>query len=609
MRTYITILASGVVGVLIGVFAAESLRNSEFSVSEITTNLPSTIKTSDHDTVAAFPSLDEHTAKLDLYLRVQTLQDVTKLETGFDQDLSFLLLLARADEGDLEAYLDQSGTIISTNQRTEFLSSIFRRYAVIDPHRAIDRVLEFNQLTEAGRFEVVSSIFNEWSLTDLDGAVAALHELPQELKEIGLSTLMWRSDRLSPNQRIELAQALGPSDDWIDYTISRIRLEMTYEDPRVAYFDLLRERPSVNEHTSELAEIGKHWVAAEGASVLREIYDSLDSPSARHNVLTGSIRRSIGEEIASPSSVLRVVSMIPRKQEARNATETVLRSWSYLDPKVAFEAALEIDDELVSDRFRRDLLFTWASRDAASLYDEALSFPRGFRSAAISRALVRISRETPQEAIRLARNLESQSLRTIARNAIVEGWSYSDAKSAFEWLTNDTLDIREQADTSLWRNTFSSYLGQDYPNARAYVDQYEGELRDQLVEATADHFLNSDIELAIDYIMNADLEIGEALLRNIAYSLTEYNGIKALGFGESIAQDRQDTYYRYLVDVWARYDFVGLFENVHRVPPKYQSLAAIHLLNINAQDHYLSEDEKKELQVLVSVQTSSSKSD
>ena len=600
MRIYIAILTSGVVGVLIGFTAAYSLSNDEFLASEFSTTLPDSITTSDHNTVVTFPALDKNTQLLDSDLRVHTIHDISKLESNFDQDLSLLLLLSRADVEELEEYIGQIDEFPSTNQQIAVLSVIFGRYAAIDPQRAIDRVLELDELTEKGKEEIVSSIFDEWTLTNLDAAVAALHELPQAIKEIGLSAMMWRIDHLSPDQRIELAQALGPRDDWIDYTIRSIRSELIYDNPRATYFDLLRDPSSINERTVELAEIGEQLVAAEGVAALREIYDSLESPNGRHNVLSGVIRRTIREEIASPSSVLHVVSALPRAQEARNATETVLRSWTYLDPKAAFDAALELDDRSVSDRSRRELLFTWASRDAASLYDEALSFPRKFQNDAITRALAQISRESPQKAIRLAQDLDSLEHRTSARGAIVFGWSHNDAKAAFEWLTNDALDIGEQADKSLWRNTFSSYLGQDYPNARAYVDQYEGELRDQLVEATADHLLNSDIDSAIDYIKSVDLEISEALLRNIAYSLAEYNGIKALGFGESIAQNQQDTYYQNLVEIWVYHDFVGLFENIHRVPPKYQSLAVTRLLNINAQDHYLSDREVEKLESLIS---------
>ncbi len=600
MRIYIAILTSGVVGVLIGFTAAYSLSNDEFSASEFSTNLPGSITTSDHNTVVTFPALDKDTQRLDSDLRVHTIHDISKLKSNFDRDLSLLLLLSRADVEELEEYIGQIDELPSTNQQIAVLSVIFGRYAAIDPQRAIDRVLELDELTEIGKEEIVSSIFNEWTLTNLDAAVAALQELPQAIKEIGLSAMMWRIDHLSPGQRIELAQALGPSDDWIDYTITSIRSEMIYDEPRVAYFDLLRNTPNINEHTVELAEIGKQLVAADGVAALREIYDSLENLSARHNVLNGVIWRVIREEITSPSSVLQIVSELPKEQEIRNATETVLRTWTSLDPIAAFEAALALDDRSISPRFRKELLFTWASRDAASLYEKALSLPRKYQSEAITRALVQISRESPQEAIQLAHNLDSRSHRTSARGAIVFGWRHNDAKAAFEWLMANSLDVNEQVDASLWLTTFSSYLDQDYENARAYVDQYEGGFRDQLVEATAIHLLDSDVDLAIDYMNSVDIEFSESLLSNIAFSLTEFNGDAALSFGESVAEDQRDIFYQNLVKGWAFYDLVGLFDNIHRVPSKYQSLAAVQLIAMNAQYHYLSDREVKKLESLIS---------
>ena len=596
MRVYLIVLIAGLTGVLIGAIAVYGLRDDQFTGRASTNYLPNAITTSDHDKVTTVLSLDDHFKRLDSRLHVQSLQDISRLQSDFDQNLSLRLLLSHADEDDLKAFIRESTKIPSKNQRISTLAVIFGRYAAIDPRKAIERAQRTNHLTEDDQYEIVSSIFNEWIVSDLDGAVAAINEFPQAVKEIGASAMMPRLDHLPSEERIELARAIGPNDSWIEYTVDRIRLESFKNDPRKAYFDLLRDTSRINEQTRELAEVAQYWIELEGIAVFRELYDSIESANVRRNVLDGAIRSAIRNKTATPTSLLHVLSELPKNQEARNATETTFRAWAYLDPKASFDAALESDNQLVSDSFRKDLLFIWAWRDASGLYQEAMTFPRQFKSEAVAKALEQISRDSPHEAIQLARNLDSRALRTSARDAIVQGWRFTDPKSAFEWLMNNELDVHEHADSALWHSTFNGYLDQDYSAARTYVDQYEGEFKALLVEATAEHLLRSDLNLAIDYISNINSKISASLLSQIADSLVEFDPIKALSFGKAVEEDQRDIYYQNLLYSWALDDFIGLFQNIHRVPHEYRSLGVERLLFFNAQNHYLSESEVKKLE-------------
>lgn len=604
MRIYGVVLISLLAGILIGAVVGYTVRDVELRGASITTHLPGA-EITDRNDVASAPSPQKHTENVDSHDSVQSLKDISTQGSSFDQDLSLLLLLARADINDLDTYILQSDEISSNNQRIAILSYVFRRYAAIDPLKAIERVQTLNQMAESEQVELVYSIFEEWTASDLDGAVAAIHELPQAVKEIGASAMMRHSDHLPVDQRIELARAIGPNDVWIEFAIDRIRSEAFKDDPRKAYYDVVRNGSTVRERTHELSEIGEYWIKSAGVTILREIYDSIDNANARHNVLNDLIWHAIRNDFATPTSVLHVVSEIPKSQEARHAIKTVFQAWASVDPKASFDASLEFNDQSITDRVRREILFTWASRDAASLYEEALSFPRQFQHAAITNALVQISNDSPQSAIQRAQDLDSRALRTSARDAIVRGWRNHDAKAAFEWLMNNELDVVDQSDSSLWQDTFTHYLEQDFPAARAYSDLYEGEFRGEFIEATAEHLLHSDIDLAIDYIRSVDLEMSEMLLSQIAYSLTEHNGIEALSFGESVVEEQQDTFYQNLVYGWSHYDFVGLFENIHRVPPEYQSLAASRLIHINSQHHHLSAKELKKLESMVSSEKTS----
>ncbi len=596
MRSKVALLLAGVAGVLIGSIAVYTLRDDLFPVQVLTTSLPSGETVLDLKESPPLPPVNEQTKKLDSNVRVQSIHDVAKLESDFDQRYALYQLISSAEEDDLEKYISQSTEISSKNQQMVALRIIFAKYAVLDPHKAIDRAVTLNHLSKQDRRNLVWWIFNEWTVSDLGAASIAIDDLPDEFKTQAANAIMWRSDTLSPDQRNELASRIGPSDSWSNEIVDSNRREILKANPRKAFYDRIRNAPHSFERRSELSEIAGYWFQLEGASAIPQIYDSLKSADDRRGVLN-SLIGSINEfDNDTATSFLQVVSKFANQYEARRATDRVFQQWSNFDPKASFKASLQFDDQLVPDSLRSSLLRIWAFRDAEGLFEEAPTFPRQFQSTAVAQALSELSLERPETAIQLARKLGTRALRTSARNAIVDRWQLYDAKSAFEWLMNNDLDVNVPRSKFRWRSTFAKYLNQDYPSARSYVDQYEGEFKAQLVEATSEHLVHKDLELAIDYVKSIDPEILNSFLDQLASSLGRYDPMEALSFGETLEQHQKEAYYDDLLHSWSFQNFNSLHENIHRVPKKFQPLAANRLLDENAEKHYLTDQEIKKLE-------------
>ena len=599
MRIFVTVLISAVVGVLIGAAAVYTLRDDEFPVQALITSLPDNVIEADLNEFSPAVSLDEYTKRLDSYFRVQSIHDISRLTSDFDQAVALYLLLARAGEDDLKRYISQAAEISSTNQRMVVLSVIFGRYSALMPRDALDLALEHEYLTEQERSNIVWRIFSEWGFRDLDAAIDAIQSLPQGLKQRAAQAIMWRNDSLPPDQLMALAQRIGLTEDRNENVVDSIRRETYKDDPRTAYYDRIRDTTRIHEHTIQLSEIAKYWIELEGVAVLAEIYDSLKGADDRWEVLSYLIRNDIDFKTTKPTSVLQVISEFPNQQEASQIMEVAFRNWSDIDPEAAFNATLEYDTHWVSQRFREDLLYFWAHDDPEGLYELASTLPPQFQGIAVGNTLRKITQDSPQEAIRLARELDTRALRTSARNSIVQGWRTYDAKSAFEWLMDNDLDVNNQRNKTLWQYTFALYLDQDYDAARTFIDHHDGEFKEPLVKATAEHLFNSDIEQAMAYMQNADSEIRDSMLDQIAYSLGRFDSTQALNYGKTLKQHQLDNYYEHVLLGWSYHDFMSLHKNIHRVPQKYQSFAAIRLLEGNARKHYLSDSEIKELELLV----------
>ena len=374
MRVYVAVLISAVAGVLIGAAAVYTLRDDEVSVQALIASLPNNVIEADLNEFSPAVSLDEYTKRLDSYFRVQSIHDISRLTSDFDQAVALYLFLARAGEDDLKRYISQAAEISSTNQRMVVLSVIFGRYSALMPRDALDLALEHEYLTEQERSNIVWRIFSEWGFRDLDAAIDAIQSLPQGLKQRAAQAIMWRNDSLPPDQLTALAQRLGLTEDWNENVVDSIRRETYKDDPRTAYYDRIRDTTRIHEHTNQLSEIAKYWIELEGVAVLAEIYDSLKGADDRWEVLSYLIRNDIDFKTTKPTSVLQVISEFPNQQEASQIMEVAFRNWSDIDPEAAFNATLEYDTHWVSQRFREDLLYFWAHDDPEGLYELAFYF-------------------------------------------------------------------------------------------------------------------------------------------------------------------------------------------------------------------------------------------
>ena len=604
MRVGVSSLIAGIGGALCGglvagisVYFLLGDANGEFDSQGLTLHHSTTNQ--DPTTDIAPLILEDTASETTPNAQDRTIQNLVDLKSDFDRSMSIYMLIASANEETLETYIQQSMEIPSAKQRSLALSIIFRRYAALDPQLALDQFLRLDRLTIDQKYDLIEVIFDAWMSSDLDGAVAAIAALPLEDKRTAAEAVMSLSEDLGTQKRIELARLIGPNETWIEFRINSIRRESYKDDPRNAYYDRLQDTSYSGERTSDLSEIVEYWYESEGVAVLTEIYDSLSGLEERVPVITDLIWGIDDFKNEKPIAILQVVSQFPNEYVARDATIATLRHWAYSDPQASFEASLEVDSRLVSDQNHSDLLHLWAHKDAEELFEAALTLPRQFQGMAVSRSLQLISRESPHSAIQHARKLDTRALRNSARNAIVDGWRGDDAKSAIAWLMDNDLDVSTSNDESLWKPTFSRFLNQDYVAARTFVDQYEGEFKELLVEATAEHLFDTDWQSAMTYIASLDTEINDSMLHEIAHSLAQSDPMEALAYGETLEQHRKENFYERVLSSWSFHDFESLHDNIQRVPKTYQTFAATQLLQRNESRHYLSDPAIKKLESMI----------
>ncbi|MCY4127791.1 MAG: hypothetical protein OXG15_00985 [Gammaproteobacteria bacterium] len=553
------------------------------------------------DTTAITPRFPEDT-KLDLasYVRVQSIQDIAQLDSDFDRNTSLHLLLSRADVDEIERYIHQSMSIPSKNQRDSVLSTIFGRYASVDPNRALERVLALSQLDMSEKSNLIRSSFHEWSLLNFSEAVAAIDALPLRFQEVAAETIMVRSEGLALQQRVELARRIGPNNDWIYRTVNAIRRSVYREDPRRAFYTRISETSLPSEMLGDLTSIAEYWYERDGVGILAEINESISNAVTRKLVLQGVIREAIYTQKADPLLVLDAVLAFPNKKDVEAAAESVFSNWSRSEPRRAFEMSLQYD-HVVTREFRSTLLWKWASEypeDVLTEVDGSLADFRD-RDIAIGWALAQITRDSPEAAIRLAGKLDTPAMRVKAGDQIIQQWAEYDAESAFEWFIEHSDEKNVSYSDSSLLYAFTSYLRQNFESARDYANQHEGRLKRRLVNQVARHLVYSDLNLAIDYLPNVDTESRTWLLDEIGWQLATQDPIKALDLGKTIDHRHRESFYDSLLTAWASDDADTLLDSIKRVPRVYRSKAAEALIRVHEREQNLSNRDIRVLNAIV----------
>ncbi|MCY4094576.1 MAG: hypothetical protein OXG05_05535 [Gammaproteobacteria bacterium] len=601
MHTNVTVsIIAGVVGTLFGgviagtavYFWANAVERSE------STNVLQSSAESTFISVDDLPKITQavSSVELDPNRRIQSISESIALNSQFDRSASLYLLLARANKGDIHRYISESFSISSSKQRSSALSIIFGRYAALDPYEALDQVQIHDQLTSADRYFLIRSIFSEWAVSDLEAAVEAINTVPESYQGHAATAVIQRTDALPTDQRIQLAQDMGLGEQWVANTVSAIRSEAAKVDPRLAFYDRIRASAYTQQSMSELYTIARHWVELEGAEVLPEIYDSIDNRNMKRSLLHSLIWTAILTGNAAPIEVMHVVSEFPNRQDAKESMEQLFETWSQRDPKQSFEHSFEFGDQFINREFRKRLLLRWAARDAEGLLTEASFLPRDYQDVAVVSALGRMSTTSPEEAVEIARSLDRPELKRHARDEIVKHWSYRNARDALDWLVNDGFNIDDQNETSIFTQTLSVYLNQDFESAEEFVSDYQGVLKDQFIETVARHLVEIDVEQAIDYLPNVNKDHRNSLRLDIGRQLVEVDPLKALSFGKTVEQSKRDHYYDTVLEAWSQNNFFALHENLQRVPAEYRKYAAEDILSANEGENALSEREIQKLE-------------
>ncbi len=506
-------------------------------------------------------------------------------------------LLEQSDIQDLIDLIRRSIGIEHPGRRHETMIAIGQRIASIDPNTGLEVAMEFPLSIRAG---LLTGVFQEWSLANLDNAIASALTLDKPSAHQVLRAILHTRSDLSDSVRREIAKKLGREETAIEL-ITAQTAESHIDRPQEAWKALMQDGIDNAYQMRHFRDISRTWAETEGFDILHEIQSSLDS-TGKYSAQQELIRSVV--EIDPQQAFDHVFAS--KSGERQYLLLSVVAEWAQNDPKAAFETVAKIKEDSESKQLLREVVSTWASNDPERILEDLDKFDTELRLVAAESAVGAIGAKDPERATAIVEELQTKVSNTsmIARR-LSDLWTRSDPRSALDWILSDSQKDNTQRNQMIKRAIralahedphHAFEVGLEQPLASEHNSGMES---DVILELTS-----IDIETAISLLPNvreksiliSHIWVGAALVKT-------RQPHRALELAQQVPEARRDYYYETIGEDWAETNPTQLFEELDQLPnPKLKSAMAKALLSSDSNNPVLTPDQVDHVRSLLNAE-------
>lgn len=526
---------------------------------------------------------------------VRNLDDLMKIASAFEQGLALRILLADANEAQTAELLAETKDIPSNSIKYDFQTAIVQRLAQINPRRAVAQIRKLSSQSYPGRY--VSSIFTEWSRSNLDEAVAHARTMSNDWKESALTGILQERTDLSDEVLLSIARDLG-NEQIAVAAITQKKIEDAIGNPEKAWNELVIDLQHDSQHMWSIARVASAWVEKEGLSVLDQISQSLTNMELRQHVV-----RRVLDDIAHDDPEGAFKYALTLESDPHNSiTRNLMRTWARSDPRSALATASEIEKNSLRRDMEKTAAESWAQNEPREVMEDINTLPAHVRESAIASAIGRIAHASPKEAAVLVAGMENGAARISAASSVASTWAYQDHKAALDWILNEPTieEIRPhmlrtimyrlvQIDPKLAMDTA---LSQPIEKGEGAMWTGMGEIGMELNVIAS--LAYSDLEKAIELLP----QVREGPTKVQAFSMVSGAMIRngdvdeALNMIQQVPESERAGLYTAVAGSWAGHDPEGMLNSMDRFPSKeIKSKAAAMLVQFNRFQKNLTDEQ------------------
>ena len=533
----------------------------------------------------------------------EALARLVKIKSRYGRASFLFSWLAEANKTDLIEVLRNSEKVERNAYRDEIQSATIRKLATLDPDLSLQWISDQPRVRRA---LVLTSLFREWSHSDLDNAVEGAKSINGNDRKTALEAILSARSDLATNDILDIASELELEEVAL-YSISSTQTLELLEDPALAWAFLQGDSLDDTEQLDLLELVVSAWEVEEGFDVLLQaarLFPSKDDRSALSTVITGAVSNNIEDAFAW----LRNVSLLERG-ELPCALAMVA---ALTDPEMAFEEIAAWSDDPIHVQLEKTAANTWAQTDPRAMLDEIEMIPQSARVGAMELALTRLAYESPTEAIeymeatkRFVRS-DTQFARTIAQQ-----WSHTDPEAALEWVIDYSGEDQELLE-SLRRSVFRNLVRVDFERAldisrnstwSTLVNAQDAAEYDVLWELTQLGMIDD----AIAFLPQVHEQARYFAIEDLGSKLVRAGDpFKAIELGaEAPAIDAPlvgpVSYFDGIFSLWATRNPQQLFDTLPSISsPMFRSIAAKKLIDLQVATPALTEEQVLTAQAILS---------
>lgn len=331
----------------------------------------------------------------------------------------------------------------STASLTSVQMFLVGRLTQQDPQAGLKLVWKFPRIQWS---ELVTVVFNEWSIIDLEDAFSASLELRSSLQDTALRSLITTRIDVTNDRWL----ALGIAHDVDDTVLKLLREQeaMTLLATPLDAIRLLREDDVSDELQNDLrTKFARTAIRRDGIAVLKPLIEVLAGENPRRVSL-----ELLEEEFSiEPAEVAAALQDFPSELR-RNSMYQLIDSWVADSPETAYEK-LSLLVDFRKNSWNTWVFSRWAEVDADGLLDRIESFPRSERGYAASVGIGELVKKSPAKAADRITEFDNVLGVQVSdlHGTLVEYWRESDPTATLQWITENTEEGGRNQASLLWK--------------------------------------------------------------------------------------------------------------------------------------------------------------
>ena len=523
------------------------------------------------------------------------LENPTLHSNSFERRHTIYSYVAGLSEQELSIELQKysSGSLeLSYRVQDELQTALVKRLAIVNPEAALNFAITHREPaldsrwsgqgswyswsqpsgeTEVPLLPLVQSVFTDWALSDLDGAISKAKTLNLDVRNNALAGIFNAQSGQSLATHRRIGKELGAEEFALDLFLNSLTTEQV-EDPKAVWHEVVKLIDTNNfNHSIALDSIAQQWYQQDGFSVLDEISASKLDENLKTRTISHLLNLASEE---NPEQAFQYALTIPSEGFYSGPLNGVVSTWSASDPEAAYQAVSNIEKSGQREQARHNIVSIWAVNEPRYILENIDRFPPSLQTSARQQAIGTIASTSPKEAAELALEQGSGAFESYLPSEVMRFWIEQDVEAAVNWVYNGPVAEEKQYNwvraltsnlaNSDPRRAFDLALKQAIPKGGSFMGMNQTGLEADVIGQLA----YQNLELATELLS----KVREGNTKSNAFSsvggryIDQGDSKKAFDLGLQLPDKQQAQYFQSISYSWARIDPEGFVESIENIP-------------------------------------------